>query len=329
MSVDVGKYPTLRDDQRIEARHKARVNLMAKLGGEPRLEDFERRRWSPFGTRIELLTLLGLIVVFLSALWVSSGHIYRVFGNNPAMVVLAESTILALTMVPTVWNTPRYVTAMMYAGVLGAAMIAAVGNIDAEIVYTSSPLNWITRWWSTLGTAPKQWTAATVPPVTTVLVGQALKYYALSRSKGRHEAKLKYDHAMDAWQQKTDTLEQHSDWLQTYAAALWDAWRYGKRREVVQAITLDEQRAIVRREMDAERWFVSADQPEIHRNSVKARSDETPPREIVLKYLKDNPADVEMNQAELASILGVSAPTVNRAIRDFRSNGHSNGHHEE
>jgi hypothetical protein len=329
LSVDqLPKLPVLKAEQRLAAKQQAREFLLTKLGGEPQIADFERQQWSRFGARINAFTLMSLIVVFASALIVSSGHIYRVFGNNPAMVILSESTILALSLVPTVWNTPRYVSAMMYAGVLGAALIAAVGNIDAEILYTSSPLNWLARWMSTFATAPKQWTAATVPPVITVLVGQALKYYALDRSASRHEAKRQYDDTLAEWKQTVATLEQRGDWGQAWADALWDTWRKGKKHELLAVISVELQVAIVRREMQAEQWF----QGDFHGNSVKARESKSTesnssvsPREKVISYLKDNGGEVGMEQQELAEFLGVSPATVSRAVKEFSSNGHGEG----
>ena len=328
MEVNVSQYPQLREEQRITARQQARANLLAKLGGEPQYQDFEKHHWSRFGVGWERATLLFLIIVFLSALWVSSGHIYRVFDDSFAMVILAESTILALSLVPTVWNTPRPVTVSMYVGVLGAAFIAAVGNIDAEIIYTSSPLNWLGRWWGTLATAPKQWTAATVPPMITVLVGQGLKYYALSRSEDRREAKTHYDQAMIEWRETVRTLEQHPDWLNTYAWALWDTWRKGKRQELISGISKDERSAIVLREVEADQ-ILPEKVSEIAENSVRRvkTSSENNNHAVrrVIEYLDEDPARFQLSGAEISEILQVSEPSVSRGKKKFSENGY---HHE-
>jgi hypothetical protein len=224
----------------------------------------------------------------------------------------------------------------MYVGVMGAAFIAAVGNIDAEIIYTSSPLNWVTRWWSTLATAPKQWTAATVPPMITVLVGQGLKYYALSRSESRREAKTRYDLAIVAWDELVKNIELHAGWRNTYAWALWDVWRKGKRQEMIANITHEVRSAIIIREIEADQILPDADSQltdNANQHKAKRQAETVTPdidadiaqltgKDRVKAYLDRYPAAGSLEIDELADLLAVSGRTVYRGKELVSKNGY-------
>jgi hypothetical protein len=337
VSEELRKFPQLKEADRIAAKVQARANLIIRLGGEPRLESLAY--WSRFGTAWELVTLLALCVVFLAAFVVSAAHIYSTIDQNSwvirvAFVLLAESSVLALSLAPTVWQTPKAVTVSMYLGVMGAAFIAAVGNINAAILYTSGPFNWIIEWWSALATAPDNWAIATIPPLMTVLVGQGLKYYALSRSAARHEAKLRYDQDMARWKDVIDHLEEHPDWQNVYAWALWDAWRKGKNRDMVAEITQEERWAIVQREIDADEFF--GKQQRSTRRPVPQKRGTAPEHaeraeqrtgpssaERVKQHLIEHPEHVNMPRRELAELLNVSLGTTQRGVDKYMNNGHS------
>lgn len=338
MSENINQFPMLREEQRIEARQRARENLLNKLGGEPQIEQYESQQWSRFGKRWDNATLIACFLVLIAAFVISAIHIFatgqettlssgggaltaKVIGGM--LVLLAESAILALSLIPTVWDVPKRVALSMYAGIGGSAFIATVGNINATILYTDSPFSWLGRWAQSFATEPNRWALATLPPVLTVLVGQGLKYYALRRSYDRLESKRQFDEAMLHWRVTIGTIEDRDDWRNAYAWALWDTWKKGKRREYVADITGDERRAIIRREMDADQFFED-EKPAISMKLLQGGG-ERPAGQVdkVIAWWQEDPARFHLSGVEIAETLQVSEATVTRARPRFSSNGHT------
>lgn len=342
--ASIQHYPMLKDEQRIAARRLATANLLARLGGEPRFEDFEQRRISRFGERVERFALVTVCLVLIAAFVISAIHIYSTgyrayiasHGQRllaivigAAFVVLAEASILALSVIPTVWETPARVTRYMQAGIVGSAFIATIGNIDAAIFYTAGPFDWVRSWAVSLSGHPAQWAMATLPPLLTVLIGQALKYYALTRSRERHEARVAYQEAKRQWDQTVATLEKHSLWPQMWANAIWDTWCTRKRRDYLAGISVEERRLIVQREMQADQWF-EEEFTGIQVNSARIQPDKTlSSKERVTRFLHEHPEIAEqlrtgdIQQAQVAAELGVSQASVSRGLAAFSANGHS------
>jgi len=336
MEIDIGKYPTLRDDQRIEARQRARGNLLLKLGGEPQLEHYISRQWSRFGKTWDVVTLAACILVLLAAFGISAQHIFKTgeritlaggSGENTALtvgaflVVLAEASILALSLAPTVWCASKGVTRAMYIGVACASLIATVGNLDAVLLYSSTPFDWVSEWVKSLATAPGQWILATLPPLMTVLVGLGLKSYALKQSEGRETARVQYVADMKNWNSIVDRLEDHAEWRNTYAWAIWDIWRKNKRREVLIEISDQERQAIVAREMAADRFFNEeiAEISEIQRKTTENNNHAV---RRVVEYLDEDPSRFQLSGAEISEILQVSEPSVSRGKKLVAKNGY-------
>jgi hypothetical protein len=346
MNVDISKFPSLREEQRLAAKQQAKENLLTQLGGEPRFEDYERRVPSRYSPGVEQFMNRGMWALLVAAFTLSAIHIYFAASDayglgikSPYLsavgglmfVVVAEIAAILFSTAPAVYDQvmTKSTKRMSYSASIVAAIIAVVFNIAVAIDYHSSPFDWVIKWVESIGLYPVLFFVATTPPIFVLVAGQVQKTRILAQNERRYSAQIDYNAAMAEWEQIVKTIEGHNNWLQTYATALWDVWRHGKRRDLIAVITIEEQRAIVQREMEANNWYISGISTEIQRNSVKEKDDQTPPREIVLKYLNFNPEAAEMNQADLASQLGVSPATVNRAIQAFRSNGYSNGHHEE
>ena len=362
MFDEINQYPALKESQRIQAKDDARANVLARLGGEPQYEDYIRAVPSRFGRGAELFTLAFLLIVMVAAFVISAVHIFTVGkrtylagGNNEtvailigvAFVLLAESAILAFSVAPTVWETRGNVNGLFAAGVMGSAFIATIGNIDATIFYSSGILDWLREWGMALLERPAVWAMATLPPFLTVLVGQVLKGRALSQSRARHEANVKHEAALSTWHRTLAAIESQPEWIPVYANTLWDAWCKGKRREMVEAITVAEKRLIVRREMDADSWFDSEEFPGgIQRNTRKASGmsrngsgglvdsveGDLTQAEKVKVLLHERPDLLEMPRTEAMALLGVGGSTLYKALELHANNGygsadsaHSNG----
>lgn len=329
---DLSHYAMLTDAQRIRAKAQAKANLMARMGGEPRFEDFVRHSHKQFGGGAELIGFALAVIVLGAAFVISAVHVYGVGretyleGNTDvrtavlmgaAFVVLAEASVLALSVLPTLWSTPPGVTRMMYAGILASAFIATVGNIDATIFYSSSPFHWIRAWWSSLATAPNRWALATLPPFLTVLVGLGLKYQLLTRSRERNAARQEYSAALETWQKTVARIEEHPEWRLAWFNALWDEWCRGRSRDVLARIDRPTKVAIVLREMQDEaqlmRELNALQFSEIAgANAASKRAPGRTNREVVEEFYRTNPGAIQMQQREIAEILGISESAVSR-----------------
>lgn len=342
----IAHHPTLTDAQRQRARDRARQNLAARLGGEPRYSDFVRQTHSRYGPWAERLGLAVAAVVLLAAFTISAIHVYGVgfstyFEDSGdartaaiigfSLVVLAEASVIALSVIPTLWNTPRNVTYMMHAGIVASAFIATVGNIDATILYSARPFDWLKAWWASLATAPASWMLATLPPFLTVLVGMGLKYRLLTSSEIRKAAGDAYRAALDDWTALMTNIEDHKQWRVFWFNALWDEWVRVNGARIQATIDDDTKLAIVLREMEAEdRIARILNAGGMRRNAANATEYEgKSKKDIALDYLRNNPELARDDQTNIAAIITnatgiqISQSTVSRALSAFSQNGHS------
>jgi len=353
--MDLDAFPTLTDAQRVQARQQAHRALGARVGREPVLSDFERTRHSRYGKAAGRIGTALAVTVLAAAFAISSVHVYTVGRQTYletggasltasvigiALVILAEASVLALSMLPTLWETGRRVTALMYMGMVASAFIAAVGNIDATILYTAGPFDWLTAWASSIATAPTRFILATLPPTITVLVGMGLKYWLLSSSRSRNEAVILYEQAYSDFQNTVSHIEDHADWRVTWGAALWDVWRR-ECGEYLAAVDDDLKLQIILREMSAEDRLRAALNSGAYSVNMRLNaggfgaSVGKPKKHLVLDYLKDHPEAAGVDQTELAAMLSgmlnmqISQSTVSRAVQQFSSNGYSHTDEDE
>lgn len=339
----ISHLPTLTDSQRQRARDRARQTLSARLGGEPQYSDFVRQTHSRYGPWAERLGLAVAAVVLLAAFTISAIHVYGVgfstyFEDSGdartaaiigfSLVVLAEASVIALSVIPTLWNTPRNVTYMMHAGIVASAFIATVGNIDATILYSARPFDWLKAWWASLATAPANWMLATLPPFLTVLVGMGLKYRLLTSSEIRKAAGDAYRAALDDWTALMTNIEDHKQWRVFWFNALWDEWVRVNGARIQATIDDDTKLAIVLREMEAEdriERILNRGARGAIAGKLQGKSDETPlgSRDDVITFLRETPDAESLTGKEIAEITGASEATVSRARRAFSSNGHA------
>lgn len=344
--MDLNALPTLTDAQRIQARQQAHRNLMTSIY-EPRLEDFERQHVNRYGRSVRWFVMAATLIVMVAAFAISAIHVYTVGrdayldGGGGAItaaivggsfVLIAEISVIILSMAPVVWDTTRRDTGLMAVGVLAAAMVAIIGNVTATIPFDRGPFDWIGAWISAVASDPALFSIATFPPLLTVLVGTALKSAVLAGSRDRHEAQAAYSAALDSYRRTVTKLEQHENWRVTWGAALWDVWRH-EWREYLAAVDDDLKLQIILREMGAEDRLRAAlnsgsyamNSPAFSGlNAAQGKSK----KQIVLDHLAENPDAVQEDQSALAAYLTqvsgmqISQSTVSRAVQSFSSNGH-------
>ena len=132
--------------------------------------------------------------------------------------------------------------------------------------------------------------------------------------------------ALARWQQTVEHLEQHPDWRQTWANALWDTWCYRKQKAVINDIPLDVRRALVQREMAADQWF-GVLSPQYENNTTENTPDNTAENTALDKlkiHLVQHPEDGDLSYRKLADAAQVSINTVQRFRQTQSGNGRGN-----
>ena len=295
--MSVEKINALTQIQRDEALHRARLRLIGsepEPGREPEIGDFERRgsgRYPPGVMRV----IRGLAVVMLLAAFVPSAiRLHQigkeVFGQSVtdamSTAVAALSIVLSAEIGQVIFSlaaavlperekdlTQRRRDAKeekeqrrlewqrvgLLAGALICTLIALAGN--GEVV----------RPWA----APAGlfiWLETFAPPVLVLITAQVLKTQMLHSIEDRHGAHLAYERAradwnadyderLRAWQDRYAHADEDAQWMKYAANALRDALRGANRRSyaVVRALTDEDWRGLIQREMQAEQWYVRAE----------------------------------------------------------------------
>jgi hypothetical protein len=258
-----------------------------------------------------------------------------------ASVLITELAVIFFSAAPAVLESvmTRSIAFLCYLLAALAGFLAVIGNVAVAIEYRESPFGWLKAWLNSFATRPMLFLLATLPPVMVVGAGLVLKTRILALNERHHRATTEYSQALAEFKHLQANVEQHPDWTQFYASALWDQWRRGKAKTLLAEITEQDRRAIVRREMLADRWDdvtedVTACDSDVtgrdsnHGNVTGRDNSESVTNvsqmeriEMVRQHLTDNPADTHKSLRELAEMLNVSYETIRRAKHSISSNG--------
>ena len=101
------------------------------------------------------------------------------------------------------------------------------------------------------------WLEAVVPPLVVLSTAYVLKGQMLETIEHRYTTERAYQTALADWQAAAAEPEQLSGWSQFYANALQDVLRKtnARRKEILAAMTQDDWRRAVYREMQADLWY--------------------------------------------------------------------------
>lgn len=276
--MSIEKVNALDQKQRDEALHQARLRLVGpepEPGPEPRIEDFLARgtgRFPPGVTRtIRVLSIVTLLAAFLpSAIRLHAiglavfskaiTHVPSAYVAALCIVLLSESgqVIFSLAAATLTDASGRFQQWGLRFGAFTCTLIALAGN--AEMVQP----------WAHAGLFV--WLEAFAPPLLVLVTAQVLKSQMLHSIEDVHHAKAQYAQAhaawqadyeerMHAWQDAYTQADQHPKWMHYAANALRDALRSANRRSyaVMRALTDEEWRMLVLREMRAEQWYERAE----------------------------------------------------------------------
>lgn len=292
----------LNEDQRIDAKERARSLIIRRAGEKPQPEQFKRTppikpdRAQFADTYISrypvwLTKAVGavMLVVFVAAAMPSLFRLYTAgrdyFGHGIADPVqgavvgvstflLAEFLIVLSTISARVYFQGR-ARLLFVVPILMGLSVALVGN-----------------WTITQPSDLFGWLETVVPPVSVVFIALVLEKLILDSIHARHANEQAYQQALVdwktavtdqqtseeaayrdavvAWQDMTRDPEHAPDWTQVYATALREAIKAanahgtGKtaRVDLMQSFNGRDWSLLVRREMDADRWYEQIDHVE-------------------------------------------------------------------
>jgi hypothetical protein len=254
----------LTDEERLSAREAARRVIVRAAGQQPTRSQFASAgvsRFPPWFTRvIALLMLVVFIAAALPSLFrlFSAGRDYFLHGIEDtwqaaavgvSTFLLAEFLVILSALAARVYFTGRgrYVFVLPVAGGLALALVG----------------NWtITQPADLFG-----WLETVIPPGAVLVLALIGEKLVLDSIQARHAGEVAYQQALTAWQAATADPERSPRWVHAYAnalkAALTEAAGRGTgataRRALLETLTVDDWRALVKREIAADEWYHEPD----------------------------------------------------------------------
>jgi len=223
-------------------------------------------------------------------------------GVGVATWILAENLVIIGTLVFRVFSHDKGRWFMAAPIAIGMAF-ALVGNY---IIVRPGFGAW--AWLDTIG-----------PPIAVLSIALMGERILMPSLEARWANERGYQEALARYQQSVADPELLPGWRDTYAFALWEAWKR-KQRKLAAEMSVEVRDAVVLREMQADRFFTDDSSSRSPDEQMKPA---VIPRQRVIEYFQDHPEDRETDGNVLAVKLGVSPATVSRAKKAVSSNGHS------
>jgi len=285
----------LTEEERLDARERARKNVIRSFGPRPTRDQFKDYAASDYPRWLTIGVGLMLVIVFAAAANVS---VFRVFtaGRDhfletigiewqaaivgASSFLLAEFMVIAATVAMRIYFKGRDRWLMAFPIILGLLM-AFVGNwsiSQPKVEFTASGL------WSILETA--------TPPAAVLFMAVIGERLILEALRNRHRNEQAFQEALAEWLRVTAEPEKSPAWRGSYANALKEVIRevnvngrgQKERREFMQQMRGPEWSAVVMREMRADQWFEEIDldpfgaEPAVHIAGEPAIAFEPAPR---------------------------------------------------
>lgn len=254
----------LTQDLRQDARTAGHEAVKRAAGDKPTREQFSQHASSKYGPGVTRL-ITGLCVLLLLAAFTPSAIRLFVIGSQTfsktidntiasrlvglATVLSAETGQIVFSLALATLGATRAARRILYISMLASTGIALVGNVQVALPgHVTNPFAWF---------------EAIMPPVLVLSTAYVLKGQMLQAIAQRHANERAYQEALLAWEAATSDPENHPRWQQFYANALRDALRKrnNRRKETLATMTVADWRAAVYRELQAESWFDTEEQP--------------------------------------------------------------------
>lgn len=260
----------LTEEERLDARDRARQNVIRSFGPRPKRDTFKDHAASEYPAWLTYGVGTMLLLVFFAAANVS---IFRVFtaGRDHFMetiniewqaaivgassFLLAEFMVIAATVAMRIYFKGRDRWLMLVPILMGLLM-AFVGNwaiSQPTVEFSAAGL------WSILETA--------TPPAAVLFMAIIGERLILETLRNRHRNEQAFQAALAEWQELTAEPEKSPRWRKSYANALKEMLRetngsgrgQKERREWMQQMRGLEWSVVVMREMQADQWFEEVD----------------------------------------------------------------------
>jgi hypothetical protein len=255
----------LTDDERLTAYDQARTNVVRASGERPQRANFSNSQ-SKFPAWFSSIVAALMVIAFIASAMPS---LFRLFtagrdyfqhgidsGWQGAVVgvstfILAEFLIILSTITARVYFDAKQARIFIIPILMGLS-VAFVGN------WTVTQPNDLFGWLETI-----------IPPSAVLFLALIGERLILDAIETRHANELAYQSALSEYQALADNPEQSPRWIGTYANALRDAIRTangrGRGREerlaLMDALSLDDWRVLVGRELQASDWFALPPEP--------------------------------------------------------------------
>jgi hypothetical protein len=274
----------LSEEQRLEARDRARQNVVRAIGQKPQWKHYQRQTVSEYPTWLPALVAVLLTIVFVAAGAVSVFRTYTAgsshfadsmatyFQNDQSDTPMQEFTPPA----DTDWQA-----AIVGLSAFVMAEFMVIASVVAANIFFVGRARWLMAVPAALGTAVAlvgNWTVAqpsstwgyletVVPPIGVLFMALIGERLILRAIKQRHADRREYQKAQVKWDADTAKPEQAPRWRNTYATALRDTLQVANsrgrgstaRKEFMATMTRADWRLVVHREMQADDWFEGAD----------------------------------------------------------------------
>jgi hypothetical protein len=276
--IDFSQLLGLTEAQRLDARETARRNAIRRVGERPQRAQFEHHTASKYPPFVRTAITGFMLLLLIAAFMPSAFRIYRVashtFGKaitdptqqdiaGVAFVLLAELACLGFVIAAGTLDIGRKTRGLLYLAAIVSTLIACIGNVQVAIQHTPGAWTWFTQWIESFSHEPFSWFEAIAPPVFTLIAGLVLKEIGLESIQRRHENERAYQQALADWKTATADPEALPSFRPVYANALRDQLQRvnakGRGRDqriaVMHALSTEDWRALVQRELAADSWF--------------------------------------------------------------------------
>lgn len=251
----------LTEEERLDARDRARQVVIRAYGDKPTPEQFEHRQMSAYPRWFTGLAITMMAIVFISAGLVSFFRLFSAGRNHFmetlaveyqavivgfATFVLAEFLVITAVVLGSIFVKGGFQRMLTWLAIGAGLMIAFTGNW-----YITQPHDF----WGYLETF--------VPPfavLTTAVIGERMIMDTLRR---RAISKREYEESLQEWKIATADPEKSDRWRMSYANALREQIKdinsrgagASRRKEIMQQLDRATWKALVWRELQADEWF--------------------------------------------------------------------------
>ena len=255
------KMRPLTQDERLQARQKARAHVVAVIGTRPSRDEFSERSVSRYPHYV-MYSIIGLCLIALMAAFTPSAiRLYHIgsetflqsIDHQPSarivglsIVLMAELSQVVFSLSLAILGTSRTSRYLLYFGMFIATLIALVGNAQVAL-----PDHWQN---------PFAWLEALAPPLIVLSLSYILKEQMLQTIETRHTNEVAFQEVLREYEALAGKPEEHPAWMRYYANSIRDELMKANRRKKsldINAIPVTGWRVLVSREMQAEDWFSS------------------------------------------------------------------------